>query len=168
MHDVSLAPVTSGCLCPPMLWGRLEMKGQPLPAPLPRCPLIHQATLAALAGSPNLVRMLVHSWACVCPLLDKLTMGNHWHNHPMRVEMEPQSRTWSCSPSPAFSVPRRPNTSWSLSERCWMLQHLQDAGFCSWLSEAGSFLQFLHRLLRETCLQKGDLGPYPYSGLLLS
>lgn len=108
------------------------------------------------------------SGLCVCLLLDKLTMGNHWHNHPMQVEMEPQSRTWSCSPSPAFSVPRRPNPSWSLSESCWMLQHLQDAGFCSWLSEAGTFLQFLHRLLRETCLQKGDLGPYPYSGLLLS
>lgn len=51
------------------------MKGQPLPAPLPRIkvPPHHQARLAALAGfcswsfSPNLERTLVHSQAWCVP-----------------------------------------------------------------------------------------------------
>lgn len=61
-----------------------------------------------------------------CPLPAKFALSNPWHNIHMQVEMEPLSRTRSCSPPSACSVPRRPNLSWHPSESSWMLPHLQD------------------------------------------
>lgn len=83
------------------------MKGQPLPAPLPGAKVSphHHARLAAWAGFRRgfflLERTLMHSRPHVCPLPAKLTMSNPWYDSPVQVEMEPLSRTQSCSPPSA-------------------------------------------------------------------
>lgn len=141
-RDAALVRATSGCLCPPMLRGRLETKVQPLPAPLPRRKVLprHLGRLATSDGfcswsfSPSLERTLVPGQAWCVPAPSQAHREQPLAQQPRAGGVEPLSRTRSCCPTSACPVPRRPNPSWHPSESSWVLQCLQDAGFCSCLS----------------------------------